>query len=71
MIWHFFDSFPGGKEDDDDDHITETALREAEEEVGLDRNLVQVWGALSPVPTRVKSRNLLAFFFKHQELFPT
>jgi len=39
-------SFPGGRHDDADvDHI-DTALREAEEEVGLDRSSVTVLGAL-------------------------
>lgn len=39
-------SFPGGRHDDDDlDHV-DTALREAEEEVALDRSTVHVVGAL-------------------------
>ncbi len=43
-------AFPGGKADPEDADATETALREAEEEIGLDRNLVQVLGNL-PVYT--------------------
>ena len=38
-------SFPGGSIDRDDDNPEETALREAEEETGLDPAGVQVFGA--------------------------
>jgi 8-oxo-dGTP pyrophosphatase MutT (NUDIX family) len=44
-------SFPGGRRDDDEDDLTLTALREAEEEIGLARDDVQLLGALTPVPT--------------------
>jgi 8-oxo-dGTP pyrophosphatase MutT (NUDIX family) len=43
-------SFPGGRQDDGEDLQT-TALREAEEEVGLPRTDVELLGALTPVPT--------------------
>ncbi len=43
-------AFPGGKADPEDADATDTALREAEEEIGLDRSLVQVLGTL-PVYT--------------------
>ena len=39
-------AFPGGRTDDTDDSPTATALREAQEEVGLDGQFVQVIGAL-------------------------
>lgn len=39
-------AFPGGKADPEDADAVETALREAEEEVGLERRLVQVLGSL-------------------------
>ena len=39
-------AFPGGKADPEDADAVETALREAEEEVGLERGLVQVLGSL-------------------------
>lgn len=39
-------SFPGGRVDPDDPHPVETALREAEEEVALDRRFVDVVGSL-------------------------
>ena len=58
-------AFPGGKQDAGDLDITSTALREAEEEIGLDRALVEVLGFLprhetvtgfdvTPVLARVK-----------------
>ena len=43
-------SFRGGRRDDGEE-LTLTALREAEEEIGLDRDAVQLLGALTPVPT--------------------
>ncbi len=39
-------AFPGGKQDDGDADITAAALREAEEEIGLDRGNVEVLGLL-------------------------
>lgn len=38
-------SFPGGMQDMKDKNFEETALRETEEELGLDRKNVQIWGA--------------------------
>ena len=43
-------SFPGGRQDDDEDLRT-TALREAHEEIGLPPDAVQLIGALQPTPT--------------------
>ncbi|HYQ81054.1 MAG TPA: CoA pyrophosphatase [Anaeromyxobacteraceae bacterium] len=40
-------SFPGGRVDPDDESTLAAALREAEEEVGLDRREVEVLGELS------------------------
>ena len=45
-------SFPGGRSEDSDDDAVHTALREAEEEVGLARAHVDVIGSL-PVYTTV------------------
>ncbi len=39
-------AFPGGKADPEDTGPTDTALREAEEEIGLDRRCVEVLGSL-------------------------
>ncbi len=44
-------SFPGGRTDDDDEHAPATAIREAEEEVGIDPAAVDVLGLLGDVPT--------------------
>jgi 8-oxo-dGTP pyrophosphatase MutT (NUDIX family) len=40
-------AFPGGKKDESDTSLVETALREAEEEIGIERNKVEVVGELS------------------------
>ena len=39
-------SFPGGRVDDDDLDVVDTALRELHEEVGIDRAQVRVLGAM-------------------------
>jgi 8-oxo-dGTP pyrophosphatase MutT (NUDIX family) len=44
-------AFPGGKRDAEDDSLLTTALREAEEEVGLARGGVDVLGALDDLVT--------------------
>jgi len=44
-------SFPGGRQDDDESDLRLTALREAEEEIGLPRDAVELIGALQPTPT--------------------
>ena len=44
-------SFPGGRQDEPDEDLVTTALREAEEEIGLPVDAVEVLGALQPTPT--------------------
>jgi 8-oxo-dGTP pyrophosphatase MutT (NUDIX family) len=44
-------SFPGGRHDDSDPDLLATALREADEEIGLAPEAVHVLGALQPTPT--------------------
>jgi 8-oxo-dGTP pyrophosphatase MutT (NUDIX family) len=40
-------SFPGGKLEETDQHLLDCALRETEEEIGIDRKQIKVLGALS------------------------
>ena len=44
-------SFPGGRQDPRDRELKDTALREAEEEIGLERSQVRMLGELGPVST--------------------
>jgi 8-oxo-dGTP pyrophosphatase MutT (NUDIX family) len=46
-------SFPGGRQDAEDADLADTALREAEEEIGLARAQVSLLGALPPTSTFV------------------
>jgi len=45
-------SFPGGMYEDQDDNLENTALRESEEETGLDRNKVSILGPIDTVVSR-------------------
>ncbi|MDX1904889.1 MAG: CoA pyrophosphatase [Thermonemataceae bacterium] len=42
-------AFPGGKKDETDNNLIHTALREAEEEIGLDTSKIKIIGQLSPL----------------------
>jgi 8-oxo-dGTP pyrophosphatase MutT (NUDIX family) len=44
-------SFPGGRQDPEDTNLCATALREAQEEIGLEPSGVELIGALQPTPT--------------------
>lgn len=44
-------SFPGGRTEPHDRDLLETALREAEEEIGLDPSRVELHGRLDPIRT--------------------
>ncbi|MEQ8747881.1 CoA pyrophosphatase [Pyruvatibacter sp.] len=49
-------AFPGGRIDPEDADAVDAALREAEEEVGLDRSFVEVAGFLDPYETGTRFR---------------
>ena len=54
-------SFPGGRRDHPGEPLETTALREAEEEIGLEPDRVDVVGALPPVGTFVTSYKVHPF----------
>ncbi len=54
-------SFPGGRQDRPDEDLRVTALREAEEEIGLPRGAVELVGALPPIGTFVTSYRIHPF----------
>ena len=54
-------SFPGGRQDAPDEDLRETALREADEEIGLGSGDVELVGALPPVGTFVTSYRIFPF----------
>jgi 8-oxo-dGTP pyrophosphatase MutT (NUDIX family) len=54
-------SFPGGRQDDEESDLRDTALREAHEEIGLAPDMVQIAGALEPTPTFVTNYAIYPF----------
>jgi len=54
-------SFPGGRQDTPDEDLRGTALREADEEIGLSSRDVDLVGALPPVGTFVTSYRIFPF----------
>ncbi|HKP88970.1 MAG TPA: CoA pyrophosphatase, partial [Thermoleophilaceae bacterium] len=54
-------SFPGGRQDHPDEDLRRTALREAEEEIGLQESDVEMVGALPPIGTYVTSYKVHPF----------
>jgi 8-oxo-dGTP pyrophosphatase MutT (NUDIX family) len=54
-------SFPGGRRDEQDSQLWETALRETHEEIGLPPEAVELLGALQPTPTFVTNYAIYPF----------
>src|SRR5882757_10020648 len=54
-------SFPGGRQDIGEENLCVTALREAEEEIGLARADVEIVGGLQPTPTVVTNYAIYPF----------
>jgi 8-oxo-dGTP pyrophosphatase MutT (NUDIX family) len=54
-------SFPGGRQDEPSEDLRMTALREAEEEIGLPASEVELVGALPPVGTFVTGYRIYPF----------
>jgi 8-oxo-dGTP pyrophosphatase MutT (NUDIX family) len=54
-------SFPGGRQDHPDEDLRTCALREAQEEIGLDPAGVELVGALPPVGTFVTGYRIFPF----------
>jgi 8-oxo-dGTP pyrophosphatase MutT (NUDIX family) len=54
-------SFPGGRRDHPGEELLVTALREAEEEIGLTADRVEIVGALPPIGTFVTSYKVHPF----------
>ena len=54
-------SFPGGRRDEEDSHLRDTALRETYEEIGLPPDAVELLGALQPTPTFVTNYAIYPF----------
>ena len=54
-------SFPGGRQDEPDEDLRTTALREAREEIGLPEDAVELVGALPPVGTFVTGYRVYPF----------
>ena len=54
-------SFPGGRAEEGEDDLRETALREAYEEIGLPQDAVELLGALLPTPTVATSYAVYPF----------
>jgi 8-oxo-dGTP pyrophosphatase MutT (NUDIX family) len=48
-------AFPGGRKEVEDTNLVQTALREAYEEIGLNREVVEILGVMSPVYVQISN----------------
>jgi len=66
-------SFPGGKKDNIDNSILETALRETEEEVGIKTNNIEYLGNLTPINIPVTGFHVYPYigYIKSTPIFNT
>ncbi|MFA8450412.1 MAG: CoA pyrophosphatase [Bacteroidales bacterium] len=64
-------AFPGGQRDPDDINLKETALREAFEEIGIEKKLFHVIGELSPLYVPPSNFMMYPFiaYIKNQEIY--
>ncbi|NJK87071.1 MAG: CoA pyrophosphatase, partial [Bacteroidales bacterium] len=64
-------SFPGGMYEDEDITLDCTAIRETEEETGLNRNLVQIIGRLTPLHIPISNTEVHPFvgFYGQKPVF--
>jgi 8-oxo-dGTP pyrophosphatase MutT (NUDIX family) len=66
-------SFPGGKKEDEDHSLHDTALRETEEEIGVDRQSVEIIGSLTPLyipPSNFHVNPFVGLLDRAPELIP-
>lgn len=54
-------AFPGGKRDPDDESLLHTAVREAEEEIGLPADAIAILAELPPIDTRTTNFRIHPF----------
>ncbi|CEI99262.1 hypothetical protein G6F70_007188 [Rhizopus microsporus] len=63
-------SFPGGKKDETDETVEQTALRETEEEIGLPSSSIDILGRYSALPNKTGSLRVHPYvgFIKDQHI---
>lgn len=61
---------PGGKREDFEMHLHETAMRECMEETGIDQEALELLGALTPVYIPVSNHHVHPYVFYHPSSTP-
>ena len=54
---NYFHSFPGGIRDETDTDFVHTALRETQEELGIEPSVFDIWGQMNPLPGSVSTHH--------------